>query len=107
MIGTESFGIQTPDLDLNLSIFEKPLQSGSIAFVSQSRAVSNMVAEWSYYEHIGFSYFISGGTMLDIGYHELIDYLSEDFHTDCILIYMTSHNKHVETVMFRLFIKSA
>ena len=88
MIGPESFGIQTPDLDLNLSIFEKPLQSGSIAFVSQSRAVSNMVAEWSYYEHIGFSYFVSGGTMLDIGYHELIDYLSEDFHTDCILIYM-------------------
>ncbi len=88
MIGPESFGIQTPDLDLNLSIFEKPLQSGCIAFISQSRAVSNMVAEWSYYEHIGFSYFISGGMMLDIGYHELIDYLSEDFHTDCILIYM-------------------
>lgn len=88
MIGPESFGIQTPDLDLNLSIFEKPLQPGKIAFISQSRAVSNMVAEWSYYEHIGFSYFISGGAMSDTGYHELIDYLSEDFHTNCILIYM-------------------
>lgn len=88
MLGSESFGIQVPDLQLNLTTYEKSLQAGEIAFISQSRAVSHMVAEWSYYEHIGFSYFISAGAMSDIKYYELIDWLSADFQTDCILIYM-------------------
>ncbi len=87
-LGPESFGIQTPDLDLNLSAYAKPLQTGGIAFISQSRSVSEMTADWSYHEHFGFSYFISTGMMTDIKLHELIDWLSEDFQTDCILIYM-------------------
>lgn len=90
MLGSESFGFQVPDAGLNLTSFKKSLQSGEIAFISQSRAVSHMVAEWSYYEHIGFSYFISAGAMSDIKYYELIDWLSADFRTDCILIYMES-----------------
>lgn len=88
MLGPESFGFQTPDFGLNLSLFPKPLQTGSVAFISQSKAVSEMVAEWAYYEHIGFSYFISGGMMTDIHFYQIIDFLSEDFRTECILLYM-------------------
>lgn len=88
MLGTESYGILTPDINLNLTHSTSPVKAGDIAFISQSYTISNMVVEHASSEHFGFSYFICAGTMCDIRYHELIDWLSSDFHTDCILIYM-------------------
>ena len=41
-------------------------------------------------EMVGFSSFISVGSMLDVGWGDLIDYLGEDQRTRSILIYMES-----------------
>ena len=90
ILGAGSFGLFNPHIDLNISMFPKMLNEGGIAFISESRAVSAATAEWAYYERFGFSHFVSIGSMLDVQYHELIDYFSQDFHTNCILIYMES-----------------
>ena len=39
---------------------------------------------------VGFSAFVSTGSMLDVGWGELIDYLGDDPHTRAILMYMES-----------------
>jgi acetyltransferase len=39
---------------------------------------------------VGFSAFVSTGSMLDVGWGDLIDYLGDDPHTSAILIYMES-----------------
>src|SRR5208337_2596177 len=45
---------------------------------------------WSLEEQVGFSAFVSTGSMLDVGWGDLIDYLGADPHTKSILIYMES-----------------
>lgn len=61
---------------------------GGMAFISQSGALCNAVLDWSEKENVGFSYFVSIGNMVDIGFHDLIDYFGEDPETRAILIYM-------------------
>jgi acetyltransferase len=67
-------------------------EPGSIAFISQSGALCNTFLDWSVYERIGFSYFVSIGSMADISFPELIDYFATDQHVSSILIYMESLN---------------
>ncbi len=46
--------------------------------------------DWSLRENVGFSRFVSIGSMLDVGWGDLIDYLGDDPHTKSIVIYMES-----------------
>jgi acetyltransferase len=46
------------------------------------------VLDWSLRENVGFSAFISIGSMLDVGWGDLIDYLGDDPKTQSIVIYM-------------------
>ena len=48
------------------------------------------VLDWSFRQKVGFSAFLSIGSMLDVGWGDLIDDLADDFHTQSILIYMES-----------------
>src|SRR6185437_6109179 len=43
---------------------------------------------WSLREHVGFSAFVSIGSMLDVGWGDLIYYLGDDPNTKSIVIYM-------------------
>ena len=46
--------------------------------------------DWSLRENVGFSHFVSIGSMLDVGWGDLIDYLGDDARTRSIVIYMES-----------------
>jgi acetyltransferase len=48
------------------------------------------ILNWSLHELVGFSAFISIGSMLDVGWGDLIQYLGDDPHTRSIVIYMES-----------------
>ena len=48
------------------------------------------VLDWSLQENVGFSAFISIGTLLDVGWGDLIDYLGNDPQTRSIVLYMES-----------------
>ena len=65
-------------------------QLGNVAFISQSGALGTAILDWSLREKFGFSAFISVGSMLDVGWGDLIDYLGDDPRTHTILIYMES-----------------
>ncbi|MEN9204202.1 MAG: hypothetical protein Q6K70_00170, partial [Thermostichales cyanobacterium DRC_bins_46] len=57
---------------------------------SQSGALCTSILDWSLRENVGFSAFISLGSMLDVGWGDLIDYLGDDPHTHSIVMYMES-----------------
>jgi acyl-CoA synthetase (NDP forming) len=61
-----------------------------VAFISQSGALCTAALDWSLAEYIGFSVFISVGSMLDVGWGDLIDHLGEDPQTESILLYVQS-----------------
>ncbi len=88
LLGPNCLGFIRPTLNLNASFSRKIPYKGGMAFISQSGALCSAVLDWSVKEHVGFSYFVSVGEMLDIGFHDLIDYFGNDPDTKAILIYM-------------------
>jgi acetyltransferase len=61
-----------------------------VAFISQSGALCTAVLDWSLREMVGFSGFVSIGSMLDVDWGDLIDYFGHDPRTHSIVIYMES-----------------
>jgi acetyltransferase len=90
IIGPNCLGVMIPELGLNATFAEGMALSGNVAFISQSGALCTSVLDWSFREQVGFSAFLSIGSMLDVGWGDLIDYLADDYHTQSILIYMES-----------------
>jgi acetyltransferase len=75
---------------LNATFAHTVARPGTVALVSQSGALCTAILDWSLKEQIGFSSFISTGSMLDVGWGALIDYLGDDPNTRSIVIYMES-----------------
>jgi acetyltransferase len=90
LIGPNCLGFIKPSLHLNASFASKMALPGKIAFISQSGALCTSILDWSVKNNVGFSHFVSIGEMLDVGFHDLIDYFGEDKNTSSILIYMES-----------------
>lgn len=88
LLGPNCLGFIRPKSNLNASFTRKMPHKGGMAFISQSGALCSAVLDWSVKEHVGFSYFVSIGDMVDIGFHDLIDYFGNDPDTKAILIYM-------------------
>src|SRR5579862_1557077 len=90
IVGPNCLGVMCPVSGLNATFAHTLARPGSVAFVSQSGAICTAILDWSLREQIGFSAFISAGSMLDVGWGNLIDYLGDDPHTRSIVIYMES-----------------
>ena len=88
ILGPNCFGFIRPHIKLNATFLRRMPEPGQIAFISQSGALGSAILDWAVASHIGFSMFISLGSMLDIDFGDLIDYLGEDPNTKSILIYM-------------------
>jgi acetyltransferase len=90
LIGPNCLGVMNPRTGLNATFAGAVARPGNVAFLSQSGALCTAILDWSLTEMVGFSAFISTGSMLDVGWGDLIDYLGDDPHTRSILIYMES-----------------
>lgn len=90
IIGPNCLGVMNPYSGLNATFASALANPGSVGFISQSGALCTAVLDWSFAENVGFSAFISIGSMLDVGWGDLIHYLSNDPHTKSIVIYMES-----------------
>ena len=88
LIGPNCLGVMNPRVGLNATFAGTVAQPGNVAFISQSGAICTAVLDWSIRENVGFSAFVSVGSMLDVDWGDLIDYLGDDPHTRSIVIYM-------------------
>ncbi len=88
ILGPNSFGVMQPHFKLNATFARAMALPGHVAFISQSGALGAAILDWSLQENVGFSAFISVGSMLDIGWGDLIDYLGDDPRTKSIILYM-------------------
>ncbi|CAK0739821.1 acetyltransferase [Gammaproteobacteria bacterium] len=61
---------------------------GRLALVSQSDALCTAILDWAHAAGVGFSSVISVGTLADIDFGEVLDYLVSDLKTDSILLYI-------------------
>jgi acetyltransferase len=90
IIGPNCLGVMMPLRGLNATFAGGMARPGNVAFISQSGAICTAVLDWSFEENVGFSAFISIGSMLDVGWGDLIYYLGDDPNTHSIVIYMES-----------------
>ena len=90
IIGPNCLGIMNPLVKFNATFAASMALDGNVAFISQSGAMCTAVLDWSLKEQIGFSAFVSIGSMADVNWGDLIDYLGSDPNTHSILIYMES-----------------
>ncbi len=90
IIGPNCLGVMNPLTGLNATFAKGMARPGNVAFISQSGALLTAVLDWSFAELVGFSAIVSTGSMLDVGWGDLIDYLGNDPRTQSIVIYMES-----------------
>jgi acetyltransferase len=88
IIGPNCLGIMSPLTGLNATFAAAIARPGNVGFISQSGALCTAILDWSLRENVGFSAFHSIGSMLDVGWGDLIYYLGNDPRTRSIVIYM-------------------
>ncbi|HXT99987.1 MAG TPA: CoA-binding protein, partial [Polyangia bacterium] len=90
VVGPNCLGVMNPCSGLNATFAAGMARTGRVAFLSQSGALLTAILDWSVAEEVGFSAFVSTGSMLDVGWGDLIDYFGNDPATRAIVIYMES-----------------
>lgn len=90
IVGPNCLGVMNPHNGLNATFATTIARPGSVGFISQSGALCTAILDWSLRENVGFSSFVSIGSMLDVNWGDLIYYLGDDPNTKSIVIYMES-----------------
>ncbi|MFP4227234.1 MAG: bifunctional acetate--CoA ligase family protein/GNAT family N-acetyltransferase [Salinivenus sp.] len=90
IVGPNCLGVMRPPNGLNATFAGAMANEGNVAFVSQSGALLTSILDWSFRENVGFSSFVSIGSMLDVDWGDMIEYLGDDPKTDSIVLYMES-----------------
>jgi acetyltransferase len=90
LIGPNCLGVMNPHVGLNATFAQDIVRPGNVAFLSQSGALLTAILDWSLAEQVGFSAIVSTGSMLDVGWGDLIEYFGNDPQTHNIVMYMES-----------------
>lgn len=93
-LGPNCLGILCPHARLNASFAAHSVLPGSVALLSQSGAICSAILDMAEVQDIGFSHFVSIGSMTDLDFAEMIDYLGNDDQVRSILIYMENLVHH-------------
>jgi acetyltransferase len=101
IIGPNCLGIISVASNLNVSFARQMPLSGKMAFVSQSGAICTSVIDLSIDNDIGLSYLVSVGSMLDVDFGDIIDFLGGDPNVNSIMMYVENLTR------FRNFMSAA
>ena len=88
IVGPNCLGIVNTSKTLNASFAHLFPQPGNIAFLSQSGAMITSVLDLAQREKIGFSHVVSLGSMMDVDFADMIDYLGSLSSVKSIVMYM-------------------
>jgi acetyltransferase len=88
VLGPNCLGVMRPSLGLNATFSNNVAQPGSLALVSQSGALCTAILDWASAHHVGFSTMVSLGDAADVGFGDILDYLSLDPETRSVLMYI-------------------
>ncbi|MFH2044439.1 MAG: bifunctional acetate--CoA ligase family protein/GNAT family N-acetyltransferase [Pseudomonadota bacterium] len=88
VIGPNCLGVVCTKSNLNASFAGQMPIMGKMAFISQSGAICSAIMDLSIKEQIGFSYFVSVGSMLDVDFGDMIDFIGQDPNVGSIVMYV-------------------
>ncbi len=88
ILGPNTLGFICPPLKINASVIPDPLPAGGLAFISDSATLASAVLDWAVKKKVGLSMFVSLGEKVDVDLGDMIDYLSLDYRTRALIIYL-------------------
>lgn len=88
VLGAGSLGLSVPLVGLNASLNHSQPLAGQVAFVTQSTAIAQAALDWASRHRFGFSHLIHLGEALDVDFADTLDYLTGDYRTRAILLYL-------------------
>ncbi|HLM91495.1 MAG TPA: bifunctional acetate--CoA ligase family protein/GNAT family N-acetyltransferase [Thermoplasmata archaeon] len=88
IVGPNCLGVIRPETRFNGTFLSKFPKPGTVAFLSQSGALGSAILDSAIHENVGFSAFVSVGSMIDVDFGDLIDYFGGDSQTRSILMYV-------------------
>ncbi|WP_342620963.1 bifunctional acetate--CoA ligase family protein/GNAT family N-acetyltransferase [Rhodoferax sp. GW822-FHT02A01] len=88
LLGPNCLGFQNPLLQLNASVAGDLANSGSLALVSQSGALTASMLDWASKNAVGFSSVVSLGPNTAVDIAQVLDYLANDARTQSIIVYL-------------------
>ncbi len=88
IVGPNSIGVISSNARMNASFAHRTSKPGHVAFVAQSGAMVTTVLDWATDRGIGFSHLVSLGSMSDVDFGDMLDYLANDPQTTAILLYI-------------------
>ena len=88
VLGPNCMGLSVGSVRLNASFFHAMPKQGRVAFAAQSGAMCSTVLDYGLGEGIGFSHFVSVGSMSDVDFADLIDYFGNEDDVSSIILYM-------------------
>ena len=88
IIGPNCVGVISAEANLYATFANQIPLPGKMAFISQSGALIGAILDLSLKKQIGFSHFVSVGSMLDADFGDLIDYLGNDPGVSSIVLYV-------------------
>ena len=101
ILGPNCLGIVSTKARINATFSNQPPLQGKLAFVSQSGAICTTIVDMARRKNIGFSYIASLGSMLDVDFGDMIDYLGTKKDVSSIVMYVESLSN------FRKFMSAA
>lgn len=90
IVGPNCLGIIRPNVGLNASFWKLNPEPGNIALISQIGGLGDAMVDYGKDTRIGFSMFASLGSMIDVDFGDLIDFLGDDYETRSIMFFMES-----------------
>ena len=88
LLGPNSFGICRPKQGIFAWLGLTPPLAGRLALVSQSGTIASALVDWANWQGIGFSQVVAMGSPVDVMPSQILDYLSNDFESQAILMYL-------------------
>ncbi|MBU1171399.1 MAG: bifunctional acetate--CoA ligase family protein/GNAT family N-acetyltransferase [Proteobacteria bacterium] len=101
VIGPNCLGIYSAESLVNANFASHRPIPGNMAFISQSGAICTSVLDLGAKERMGFRYFVSLGSMLDVEFGDVIDYVGADPEVSSIVMYIENLSR------FRNFMSAA
>jgi acetyltransferase len=87
LLGPNCIGFVRPNANTHALLARGFARPGRLALVSQSGAVCTAILDWAEEHGIGFSLAASIGNAADVGFGDVLDYLTLDIETSAILVY--------------------
>jgi len=88
ILGPNCLGLIRPLAGINATFSKNSAGAGQLALVSQSGALCTSILDWAVAHDVGFSAIVSLGDAADVGFGDILDYLSQDPETSSILLYV-------------------